>query len=186
MVKTCPETITTLAMKKQSYPRSTSTDPAELDFSAAMDSVLNPTYEIVQSPPSISKLHDIQDFLSNNNATKLVLAFNVDKKSELLAWNLLSVLDIPDNVTISRLQLSEITPKVFQKAMTNVLSPSTHDPPDKQLLDRNVVDSLLTQRVLDRTLSFTLSQALYKCLGEYYSAGRVQSHVLNLLAEVKS
>lgn len=180
VLKTCPETITTLAKTIRS-PRPTLKNSAELDFSVAIDAALNPAYELVQSKSTRDTLRDIQDTFREKNVTKLVVAFNMDREGDVLMWHLLSVLKVPENVTISRLRLSELTPNLFQKALTNALSPTTDD---KVLFDMNFIDSQLVRRVVDRTISFVLAQALHKCLGCYYSVGRVQSSVLNHIVEV--
>lgn len=183
VVQTCPQNVTTLTPIKKSV-RSTVKDVSEMDFTVAVDSLLYPAYEIVQSKSAIETVGEIQQTLGN--ISQILLAFDMDRRGEHLSWQLLSVLHVPQNVTLSRLKLTELTPSNFQSCLTNALSPPRNHRSDyeKQLLDMNIVESQLTEQVVDRTISFALSQALYKCQGGYHKLGRLPCAILNLIAKV--
>jgi DNA topoisomerase IA len=182
-VATCPDTITYLSQKRLS-PRPTPRQSSELDFNETMKSALHPTYEIVNSAATVDALRSLQHKILNTS--RLIVAFNADKRGEALTCDLLSTLNIPKEVVTSRLKLPEITPGVLRKTLSSALFPTPeHTGSQVTVINMNAVNSQITQRVLDRTLSFTLAQALHKSLGDYFSAGRVQSHALQLIVEVR-
>lgn len=103
-----------------------------------------------------------------DNADEVILATDPDREGEAIAWHLAQVLNL-DVETAKRLEFHEITRESISSAMAN---PRT--------INKNLVSSQETRRIVDRIIGFKLSNLLYKKIHSR-SAGRVQSATLKLI-----
>ena len=104
------------------------------------------------------------------NADEVILATDPDREGEAIAWHLAQVLHL--NVeTTKRLEFHEITRDSISSAMAN---PRT--------IDKDLVSSQETRRILDRIIGFKLSTLMFKKI-KSRSAGRVQSATLKMIKD---
>ena len=98
-------------------------------------------------------------------ADDVYLATDPDREGEAISWHLAQVLGL-DVKTTKRLEFHEITKPAILRALEN---PRT--------IDRPLVESQETRRIIDRIMGFRLSYLLQKKI-KSPSGGRVQSVVL--------
>ncbi len=98
------------------------------------------------------------------------LATDPDREGEAISWHLAEVLGIDTDLN-NRIVFNEITKEAVVKALDN-----------PRQIDKNLVKSQETRRVLDRIIGFKLSKLLQKKI-KSKSAGRVQSVALRLICE---
>lgn len=98
------------------------------------------------------------------------LATDPDREGEAISWHLAEVLGIDENLE-NRVVFNEVT----KDAVINALK-------HPRQIDKNLVKSQETRRVLDRIIGFKLSKLLQKKI-KSKSAGRVQSVALRLIVE---
>lgn len=103
-------------------------------------------------------------------ADYVYLATDPDREGEAISWHLAEVLGLDENLT-NRIVFNEITKDAVTKALQN-----------PRMIDKNLVKSQETRRVLDRIIGFKLSKLLQKKI-KSKSAGRVQSVALRLICE---
>ena len=101
---------------------------------------------------------------------EVILATDPDREGEAIAWHLAKVLDL-DIATNKRLEFHEITRDSIGEAMKN---PRT--------INKSLVSSQETRRIIDRIIGFKLSTLLFKKIHSR-SAGRVQSATLKMIAD---
>ncbi len=101
---------------------------------------------------------------------EVILATDPDREGEAIAWHLAKVLNLNPE-TAKRLEFHEITRASITEAMNH---PRT--------IDKNLVASQETRRIVDRIIGFKLSTLMYKKIHSR-SAGRVQSATLKLIAD---
>ena len=101
---------------------------------------------------------------------EVILATDPDREGEAIAWHLAKVLNLNPE-TAKRLEFHEITRDSITEAMKH---PRT--------IDKNLVASQETRRIVDRIIGFKLSTLMYKKIHSR-SAGRVQSATLKLIAD---
>ena len=101
---------------------------------------------------------------------EVILATDPDREGEAIAWHLAKVLNLNPETT-KRLEFHEITRASITEAMNH---PRT--------IDKNLVASQETRRIVDRIIGFKLSTLMYKKIHSR-SAGRVQSATLKLIAD---
>ena len=104
------------------------------------------------------------------NADEVILATDPDREGEAIAWHLAQVLHL-DVETTKRLEFHEITRDSISKAMA---SPRT--------INKDLVSSQETRRILDRIIGFKLSTLMNKKI-KSKSAGRVQSATLKMIKD---
>lgn len=98
------------------------------------------------------------------------LATDPDREGEAISWHLFDALGIDDN-KYERVVFNEITKNAILESFKH---------PRK--IDKNLVNSQETRRILDRIIGFRLSKLMqYKTSGT--SAGRVQSVALKLIVD---
>jgi DNA topoisomerase-1 len=106
---------------------------------------------------------------------ELILATDLDREGEAIAWHLLEALDIDeqgDSPKVKRVTFHEITKGAIQKAMA-----------EPRRIARELVDAQQARSILDYLVGFNLSPFLWKKIRYGLSAGRVQSVALRLVCE---
>ncbi len=98
------------------------------------------------------------------------LATDPDREGEAISWHLQNVLELSDN-DYDRVVFNEIT----KGAVTDAFNHS-------RKIDKNLVNSQETRRILDRIIGFRLSK-LIQSKTDGTSAGRVQSVALKLIVD---
>lgn len=99
----------------------------------------------------------------------ILLATDPDREGEAISWHIAKELHIENKKC--RVTFNEITKDVVREAIKN---------PKK--LNRNVIDSQITRRLLDRLVGYQVSPLCYKYT-QGKSAGRVQSVAVHLIVE---
>ena len=99
---------------------------------------------------------------------EVILATDPDREGEAIAWHLAQVLGLDIEKT-KRLEFHEITRDSISTAMQH---PRT--------IDKNLVSSQETRRIIDRIIGFKLSTLLFKKIRSR-SSGRVQSATLKMI-----
>lgn len=128
-------------------------------------------YEIIGDKKK--RLDDIDKALKK--ADELVLASDLDREGEAIAWHVAEVLRQRGSLegkTIKRITFNEITKKAIDEAMSR--------PGD---VDMQLVDAQQARSALDYLVGFTLSPLLWRKIRSGLSAGRVQSVALRLICE---
>ena len=103
-------------------------------------------------------------------ADKVYLATDLDREGEAIAWHLYDVLGLKDE-NYSRVVFNEITKNTILEAIKN-----------ERKIDKDLVNSQETRRILDRIIGFRLSK-LIQSKTDGTSAGRVQSVALKLIVD---
>ncbi|MFN2257889.1 MAG: type I DNA topoisomerase, partial [Desulfuromonadaceae bacterium] len=106
---------------------------------------------------------------------ELLLATDLDREGEAIAWHLLQALNIPETSkkpVVKRVTFHEITKPAIQEAVAKPHKIST-----------NLVNAQQARSILDYLFGFTLSPFLWKKIRYGLSAGRVQSVALRLICE---
>ncbi len=105
------------------------------------------------------------------NGRRVLLASDMDREGEAIAWHISDVLSLPKNGI--RITFTEITPRSIKKAIENVRD-----------IDMRLVRSQFARRILDRIVGYKISPLLWKIFRiNNLSAGRVQSAVLKMICE---
>lgn len=125
-----------------------------------------PTYEVL--PDKKKVIHQLNKSLKESE--ELYLATDPDREGEAISWHLSETLNIKHQ-KVFRVVFNEITKDAVQNAFSN---------PGE--IDRDVVDSQETRRILDRIIGFKLSKLLQSKI-KSKSAGRVQSAALKLIVD---
>lgn len=113
----------------------------------------------------------LKELIQKTKNQKVFLAMDPDREGEAIAWHLSQVLNL-DKKDKNRILFNEITKSVIQKAFQ---VPS--------VINKKLVDSQETRRILDRIIGFKLSGLVKKINAP--SAGRVQSVALKLIVELE-
>ncbi len=106
---------------------------------------------------------------------ELILATDLDREGEAIAWHLLEALNIDedgDHPKVKRVTFHEITKPAIDAAMAN-----------PRRIDRGLVDAQQARSILDYLVGFNLSPFLWKKIRYGLSAGRVQSVALRLICQ---
>lgn len=110
------------------------------------------------------------------NATKdadtILLATDLDREGEAIAWHLAAILEPSDTQEMKRITFSEITKSALETAVAQ--------PRD---INQHLVDAQQARRVLDRLVGYSLSPVLWKKVRYGLSAGRVQSVALKFITD---
>ncbi|HOO43908.1 MAG TPA: toprim domain-containing protein, partial [Bacillota bacterium] len=125
-----------------------------------------PTYEVL--PEKKQVIHKLNQALKN--AEELYLATDPDREGEAISWHLSDTLNIK-NQKVYRVIFNEIT--------RNAIKESFEQPGE---INRDLVNSQETRRILDRIIGFKLSKLLQSKI-KSKSAGRVQSAALKLIVD---
>ncbi len=101
----------------------------------------------------------------------IYLASDPDREGEAIAWHIAGKLD-KKGKKIRRLLLNEITKKAVQEAVKRPAE-----------LNRDLYESQIARRVLDRLVGYQISPLLWKKVRRGLSAGRVQSVAVRVITE---
>lgn len=104
------------------------------------------------------------------NVDNVILATDPDREGEAIAWHIYDVLGLNENNS-SRVLFTEITKNGVLEGIKNAGK-----------IDKDLVNSQETRRILDRIIGFRLSK-LIKSKTDGTSAGRVQSVALKLIVD---
>lgn len=126
-----------------------------------------PKYEVITG----NKKHVAELKKALKDADKLLLATDLDREGEAIAWHLTELLK-PKKDDVSRITFNEITKPAIQRAIE-----------DQHEINSNLVEAQETRQTLDYLYGFTLSPFLWKKVRYGLSAGRVQSVALRLIVE---
>jgi len=130
-----------------------------------------PNYQIL--PDSAKHISALKKEVAKSN--ELILATDLDREGEAIAWHLLEALGIDENgkkPIVKRVTFNEITQSAITEAMAH---PRT--------IARDMVDAQQARSILDYLVGFNLSPFLWKKIRYGLSAGRVQSVALRLICE---
>ena len=139
--------------------------------SVDIDDNFKPKYHIL--PDSIKQINLLKKEVAKSDV--LILATDLDREGEAIAWHLLEALEIDEKAgkpIVKRVTFHEITQAAITEAMAH---PRT--------IDRDFVDAQQARSVLDYLVGFNLSPFLWKKIRYGLSAGRVQSVALRLICE---
>ncbi len=106
---------------------------------------------------------------------ELILATDLDREGEAIAWHLLEALGIDENADtpkVKRVTFHEITKAAIDAAMA-----------EPRAIARDLVDAQQARSILDYLVGFNLSPFLWKKIHYGLSAGRVQSVALRMICE---
>jgi DNA topoisomerase-1 len=109
------------------------------------------------------------------NSDELILATDLDREGEAIAWHLLEALGVDEkgeSPKVSRVVFHEITKDAITEAMAK-----------PRQISMEMVDSQQARRILDYLVGFNLSPVLWRKIPGSRSAGRVQSVALRLICE---
>ena len=139
--------------------------------SVDIDDNFKPKYHIL--PDSTKHISLLKKEVAKSD--ELILATDLDREGEAIAWHLLEALGIDEKAgkpIVKRVTFHEITQTAITEAMAH---PRT--------IDRDFVDAQQARSVLDYLVGFNLSPFLWKKIRYGLSAGRVQSVALRLVCE---
>jgi DNA topoisomerase-1 len=124
-----------------------------------------PHYEI--SPMKLKVVDDLKKL--SKKATEVILATDLDREGEAIAWHLKEALGLKDP---KRIVFNEITEEAIKTALKSPRS-----------IDMNLKEAQEARRVLDRLFGYDLSGLIWKKVRYGLSAGRVQSPALRIIME---
>ena len=139
--------------------------------SVDVDAGFVPKYQIL--PESQKHIEQLSREVAK--CDELLLATDLDREGEAIAWHLLQALNIPESSqkpVVKRVTFHEITKPAILEAVSK---------PHK--ISKNLVDAQQARSILDYLFGFTLSPFLWKKIRYGLSAGRVQSVALRLICE---
>lgn len=131
-----------------------------------VENEFKPTYEVLSDKKKV--IHKLNKSLKE--ADELYLATDPDREGEAISWHLSETLNIK-NQKVYRVIFNEITRKAINEAF---------EIPGE--INRDLVNSQETRRILDRIIGFKLSKLLQSKI-KSKSAGRVQSAALKLVVD---
>jgi len=108
-------------------------------------------------------------------ADTLILASDLDREGEAIAWHVVEVLrerGALEGKRVQRITFNEITPRAIREAIAHPTE-----------IDMKLVDAQQARSALDYLVGFTLSPLLWRKIRSGLSAGRVQSVALRLICE---
>lgn len=125
-----------------------------------------PTYTTISGKKKV--ITDLKKEVKD--AEKVYLATDPDREGEAISWHLYEALELSDD-NYDRIVFNEITKSAVLESFNNA-----------RKIDRNLVNSQETRRILDRIIGFRLSK-LMQAKTDGKSAGRVQSVALKLIVD---
>ncbi len=120
-----------------------------------------PEYIVPRKDGKAALLKELKAAAKNSKA--VYLATDPDREGEAIAWHLAQMLEL-DASAENRVTFNEITRKAVTEGMKN-----------PRAIDKDLVSSQQTRRVLDRIVGYKLSPFLWHKVKYGLSAGRVQS-----------
>lgn len=135
-------------------------------FGVDIDNDFKPDYIAMKGKSSVIK--ELQKEVKDSD--HVYLATDPDREGEAISWHLYDVLKLKDE-DYERVVFNEITEKVVKEAFKHA-----------RKIDKDLVNSQETRRILDRIIGFRLSK-LIQSKTDGSSAGRVQSVALKLIVD---
>jgi DNA topoisomerase-1 len=135
------------------------------------DNNFAPKYHVL--PESSKHISSLKKEVAKSD--ELILATDLDREGEAIAWHLLEALGIDEKASkpkVKRVTFHEITKPAIDEAMAN-----------PREIARDLVDAQQARSILDYLVGFNLSPFLWKKIRYGLSAGRVQSVALRLIVE---
>ncbi len=139
--------------------------------SVDVDHNFMPKYHVL--PESAQHISSLKKEVAKSD--ELILATDLDREGEAIAWHLLEALGIDEKGTkpkVKRVTFHEITKPAIDEAMAH-----------PREIARDLVDAQQARSILDYLVGFNLSPFLWKKIRYGLSAGRVQSVALRLIVE---
>lgn len=124
--------------------------------------------EYTVAPKAKKTISELKKDLSDAGA--LILATDLDREGEAIAWHLVEALK--PTIPVKRITFHEITKSAVEKALQT-----------PRQINRNLVDAQQARRLLDRLVGYKLSPFLWQKVYRGLSAGRVQSVAVRLIVE---
>ncbi len=106
------------------------------------------------------------------NAEAVYVACDPDREGEAIAWHILQLAELPPDKPVYRVTFTAITESAVKAALAA-----------PRPLDVNLVEAQQARRIVDRLVGYLVSPLACEALDGRYSAGRVQSACLRLVAE---
>jgi len=103
---------------------------------------------------------------------EILLATDLDREGEAIAWHILEALKLPKSKIVRRITFDEISKEAILESIKH--------PRD---INDKLVDAQQARRVLDRLVGYNLSPLLWKKIYKGLSAGRVQSVAVRLIVD---
>lgn len=124
--------------------------------------------------PKYIHCFDKKDVIKNikieyKKADDLLIATDLDREGEMIAWSIAHILNIKNP---KRISFNDITKQSILKAVSN---PST--------IDFNMVNAQKCRTMLDKIIGYDLSSIVKSNINSAKSAGRVQSVVVRLIVD---
>jgi DNA topoisomerase-1 len=136
-------------------------------FGIDIEKNFKPEFETMKGKEKV-----IKDIKAKVKDKHILLAPDMDREGEAIAWHLAKILKIPAKEKV-RIIFSEITKNAITESINNPLT-----------IDNNKVDAQLARRLLDRIVGYKISPLVWRVFKNYKtSAGRVQSAALRILVE---
>ena len=135
-------------------------------FGVDVDNDFKPNYVTMKGKASVIK--ELQK--EAKDAKHVYLATDPDREGEAISWHLYDVLKLKDS-DYERVVFNEITEGAVKEAFKHT-----------RKIDKDLVNSQETRRILDRIIGFRLSK-LIQSKTDGSSAGRVQSVALKLIVD---
>jgi len=139
--------------------------------SVDVDDNFRPKYHVL--PESKKHIDILKKEVARSD--ELILATDLDREGEAIAWHLLEALGIREDgekPKVKRVTFHEITKSAIDAAMSEPRS-----------IARDLVDAQQARSILDYLVGFNLSPFLWKKIHYGLSAGRVQSVALRMICE---
>ena len=152
-------------MSSKGHVRDLSTR-GKFGFGVDIDNNFKPDYVTMKGKKSV-----IEELKKEaKKANHIFLATDPDREGEAISWHLFDVLGLNDD-NYDRVVFNEITKNAVVEAFKH-----------SRKIDKNLVNSQETRRILDRIIGFRLSK-LIQSKTDGSSAGRVQSVALKLIVD---
>lgn len=142
-------------------------DLPKRELGIAIEDGFKPRYVTVRGKGKVIK--ELRGEIANSS--KVLLATDMDREGEAIAWHLKEILD-KSGLPIKRIIFNEITRRALEDAIAN--------PRD---IDLDKVRAQQARRILDRLVGYLVSPVLWKVFFRGLSAGRVQSVGLRMICE---
>ncbi|MGY4686907.1 DNA topoisomerase I [Petrotoga mexicana DSM 14811] len=142
-------------------------DLPKKEFGVDIEHDFEPIFQVIPGKEKV-----IKEIKKETKGKKVLLASDMDREGEAIAWHLSQLLDL-DPKEKNRIIFSEITKNAIKNSISN-----------PQSLDLKKVDAQIARRILDRVVGYKISPLVWKVLKDYKtSAGRVQSAALKLIVD---
>ena len=152
-------------MSSKGHVRDLSTK-GKYGFGVDIDNNFEPDYVTMKGKKSV--IDELKK--EAKNADKIFLATDPDREGEAISWHLYDCLGLKNN-NYERVVFNEITKNAVVEAFKHT-----------RKIDKDLVNSQETRRILDRIIGFRLSK-LIQSKTDGSSAGRVQSVALKLIVD---